>query len=285
MRNERWFKSTEQIEMSLYMYALSVVYAKKHNLRITCHCDSFIYPYLKVLPYDEIYVDLDDLESKMAGDPVFMWAAGKAVALENEPLGTIHIDGDVFIKGEKCVKELNFDDYDMICSHIEESEYKEQKYLADYIPTVNMDYEFAANVGVIGFNNEEARKNYITHYNYYRDNLVFDTKGDKNASADLILEQLYLYQLSKKYSLKSLIGSQEKDSTIDIQNRCTEMGFEHLIGRVKFTPIIFKMVKKNLEALDKDLFNKLQEFKWEHKECKLISTDPSDYVRKHELIL
>ena len=98
---------------NIWIAALSCIYAKNSGNYITMHCDSYSYKYLKHFPYDEIYVDLDCLNNIKSRSTVF-WAAGKSIALEKEPLGTIHIDLDVFIKSDKCVKELNFNNYNLI---------------------------------------------------------------------------------------------------------------------------------------------------------------------------
>jgi hypothetical protein len=42
-----------------------------------------------------------------------IWAYGKFVALKEEPLGSIHIDGDVMITTSKCADSLK-GDYDLI---------------------------------------------------------------------------------------------------------------------------------------------------------------------------
>lgn len=255
MLDKRW-NVEDQIEKSMYINALSVAYAKASGAYITCHCDSFMYKWLKELPYDEIFVDLDDLKDKMKCDPTFMWAAGKFVALEKEPLGTIHIDFDVFIKSPKCLEEMDFEGADFIFSHIEIADYEEQHSLANIITDVNMNTEFGCNVGIIGFMNENAKMDYINNYNSHLD-IDYKVGDDKDINADLILEQLYLYQMMNEYSSKTLIGDQRYEQTHTLQERAVNMGFEHLLGRSKYSPYLMKKTKKKLLDLFPDIYAKV----------------------------
>lgn len=257
MLDKRW-NVEDQIEKSMYINALSVAYAKSSGAYITCHCDSYMYEYLKELPYDEIFVDLDDLKDKIKCDSTFMWAAGKFVALENEPIGTIHIDFDVFIKSPKCLENMCFDGADFIFSHIENANYHEQHSLRDVLTGINMEPNFACNVGIIGFNNENAKRDYINNYNSYLYSIDYKVGNDKDINADLILEQLYLYNMLNEYTGRTLVGDQRCDQTISMQKRSIDIGFEHLLGRSKYSPYLMNKTKNTLKTLFPDIYAKVE---------------------------
>lgn len=266
MRQGRWNKKN-QIENTMYITALSVAYAKKNGAYIVCHCDSYMKPYLSELGYDEIIVDLDDIEheaNRARKDSVLMWAAGKFYALQNEPLGSVHIDFDVFLTKEETVKALDFHNFDILYSHIESSaDYTERILLRDHIPTVDCDYDYAANVGVIGFNNQDAKDQYINHYMYYYTALDYDTKGDKDLNADLLLEQSYLLQMLESFTSTNIIGDQRTDSVYLMQRNAIDIGFEHLLGRCKYEPFVLNNVKKRLKRIAPDIYNKILQMTFE----------------------
>ena len=261
MLSNRW-DIKDQLEKNLWITALSIIYAKKSGAYITMHTDSLGYEYLKHFPYDEIFCDLDDLENRMKCNPNNMWAASKSVALANEPIGTIHIDTDVMIKSPKCLEELKFDNYDAIIQHIEISGYKEQQALKKVMPNINMNLRYACNVGVLGFNNESLRKQYLDNYNYYLENL--ELNEDNYFSCDLILEQLYLYQLftEQKLNFKFLLGDLRVDIMGQILRKCNEIDYMHLIGEDKYRAPVIAKCKKYVEEMNPNLFEVVSSFQY-----------------------
>ena len=63
---------------NIWYYALSVAYAKRSGASIDLYTDTLGSKLLSDIPYDNIYVTLDDLPSDL--NPRF-WAAGKMYAL------------------------------------------------------------------------------------------------------------------------------------------------------------------------------------------------------------
>ena len=96
MKEKRWGYEPEELQRGdLLTFALSVLYIKKLGHTIVLYTDDDGKKLLGELPYDEIYTTLNDIPEDI---PPMMWAYGKFFAMKNEPLGAIHIDGDVFIK-------------------------------------------------------------------------------------------------------------------------------------------------------------------------------------------
>lgn len=259
MKTGRW-NIEGQLEKNLWLVAMALTYAKLSGAYVTMHTDSLGYKFLKNFDYDEIYVDLNGIERRMKCNPNNMWAAAKSVALANEPLGTIHTDTDVFIKSKKCLNSMNFDDADVIFQHIEQAGYKECYFLKKDMPNIDMTLKYACNVGIIGFNSEELRKEYLSNYNHYLDTLKLDE--DAFFSADLILEQLFLYQLitQKKTAWKSLIGDLRVDTIADIQNNCLKLNYAHLIGQSKYEEKNQHKIKAKLKELNPELYKKMMSF-------------------------
>ena len=112
--NERWgFDAKTAIITNIWYYSLSVAYLKKLGQKIVLHTDNFGQECLNHIPYDEIYLTI---ENEVPKDicPI-MWACSKFYALKNEPLESIHIDGDVFIKSQKCLDMINAGSFDLFC--------------------------------------------------------------------------------------------------------------------------------------------------------------------------
>lgn len=263
MEQGRWnLEKESQLKNTLMMCGLCVTYAKNNGAHITMHCDSSAAKHLENFGYDDIVVDLDNLEIKKSSSTV-MWAAGKFVALDSEPLGTIHIDNDVYLKSEKCIQNMEFSGYDFIIQNIENCSYDELEIFKNLIPTVDMDVKHACCVGIVGFNNRKLRDDYVSHYNYYKDNLEIDKNGNNHLNADLILEQVYLYNRMIKdgYTCKMLIGDIRKNTLNQIQQKSYEMKFEHMLGPAKYTPFILKRSYKELKEINPKIYQYIDDLK------------------------
>ena len=84
----------ERTPVTLLCYAISFHYAKQMGAEVVLHTDSLGAEMLSFLPYDEVYIDLDDIPDNITR----FWAYGKLYATKQEPLGSVHIDGDVFLR-------------------------------------------------------------------------------------------------------------------------------------------------------------------------------------------
>lgn len=255
-------------DMSMYglflqvaCYTLSCLYAKRAGLEIELHCNSKAYEYFKYIPYDNIIIDLDNIKDDLQiPDPFYAFT--KFIVMKDQPLGTIHIDGDVFLINENFKELLNFDNYDVITQSIENPSngygylWKESSKCFD-----NCEYpEWAKracnsmyNCGVIGFNNQELKDYY---FNTYWE-MINKYKNIKNiqcdAVPDIIIEQQFLYDYCKykNYSVKLLLDTE------DIQGSAKRIKYSHLIGdykRIHIDKVIKCIYKYNIK-----LYQKLKE--------------------------
>lgn len=260
MSHNRWDNDKKfQLKNTLLMCALCVTYAKKIGAHITMHTDNFGYEFLSKFGYDEVYKDLDMLNKRIKTNPTVLWAGGKAIALEVEPLGTIHIDNDVFLTKMECIDALSFDNYDFIFQHIEEADYKEKQIFKDIITNFDLNKNFACCVGIIGFNSENAKRIYLDNYNYWFNHIEY-VKENNFINADLLLEQIFLYNMMEDmgYKGKSLIGDLRTEHTWDIAKKSQSIGYEHVIGRAKFSPFILSKLSKRLQKLNSELYTLIE---------------------------
>lgn len=185
---------------NVWYFALSVAYAKRSGAYIVLHTDSFGKAMLGHLPYDEIHLTLDDMPADIS--PRF-WAAGKIFAQEAEPIGSLHIDGDVFIKRADLLADTG-----------------------------------AFNCGIIGWRDAKAKARYIAGYKALtigvskamRGALLANSKG----TPDLIAEQLWAKQCA------DISGTKVRylfDGNYPCRDEACRVGFQHVLTSRKYNDI------------------------------------------------
>lgn len=209
---------------------ISVFYAHRSGYRIVLHTNNAGAKEFSHIPYDEVIFDLNGIKELPKG----IYAFSKFKAMENIPLGDVHIDLDVWIK-KPCINTFS----DVI---VQSLEYWNDGLIR--LPIWNMRSrcytnckypEWASreclqmyNCGVIGFNNNKAKQEFID--TYYKMIEEYAAKGTyiPRAIPDIIIEQQFLYDLCKYYKL---------DVTL-VLPKCTmeeadKIGYQHLIGDCK----------------------------------------------------
>ena len=234
-------------------FILSCLYAKNSGFELALHCDNKTKDFLEMAPYDEIITDIEGCE--WPGKRLY--AFGKFIAMKDEPLGTIHIDGDVFLKNPELKNILEFSNYDCIVQNIEwpiepwgylwnESAdcFKNCEYPSWAKPLCNEMY----NCGVIGINNKELKDLYFDTYNWMAQQ--YKEKGiDCHSVPDLIIEQQFLKDLTDHfgYSVKQVLDFEDLSSA-------NKIGYQHVLGGAKEPNVhkVLKLIKKyNLEIYNK----------------------------------
>ena len=261
--DQRWDQSG-QLEANVWLYALSAVYAKKQGVTLVLYTDTLGQKLLGHLPYDKIYTTLNNIPSNI---PTMIWAYGKFMALREEPLGSVHIDGDVFLKKPAVIKELSSKDYDLIIQNKEWTYNTYQGVESVMARFGEIDYEkydsyrTAFNCGVVGFTNAALKKTYLDYYFGATDSvarnkgLVEHMKNDKYFCVDLTLEQHSLAIMAQKYKTKILLKVANEDYWGNaVRQKAEELGYQHLIGKEKYEYI--DRVKFTLLLLDKDIYFK-----------------------------
>lgn len=286
MRKNRWYYSYEENEkMTIYYYGLSVAYLKKLNQRINLYTDSEGEKILNHLPYDNIYVVLDDMDKNIPG---CNWAAGKIESFKYSKLGDIYIDGDVFIKKQECLDKISentlFDGYFAGLENPQQIPFKckendpnyelnKNKYNMIYwdfnkimenfmfpldIPVYGLN---ACNGGLVVFNNQEYKDKYLYAYDYMlkqiKESDVVKEEYKKNCylCLDLITEQRFFYEIGKEYKLGFLLDYWKRDDDINygLSKQANNIGFQHVLSSIKYD-LLDKCIL-NLKNVDKNIYD------------------------------
>lgn len=281
IKMRRWgFNENAQEEMILYHFSLSMAYVKKLNQTIDLYTDSEGAKLLGHLPYDNIYVVLDDMDDRI---DYYNWAAGKIEGLKHAKLGDIYIDGDVYIKTQKCL--------DIISSHTQYDgfffghETPAQEgfpgmciYEKHNGPLVKYDFPLniqkigcdACNGGLIVFNNQQYKDEFIYAYDYMLKQLLddpvdmnnlpyIDKDEDKKLCFDLVMEQRFLWEIGQKYNIEFLLDYWQRDEgdIYRLNTQANSIGVQHVIGDQKFR--LIDKCKATLKKINPDIYQKSYE--------------------------
>jgi hypothetical protein len=286
MKKIRWYYSYEEnVKMTIYYYGLSVAYLKNLNQKIDLYTDSEGKKILEHLPYDNIYVVLDDMDENIPG---CNWAAGKIESFKYSKLGDIYIDGDVFIKRQECLDKLlentNYDgyfaglenphqlpftceeddpNYELLKNKYNMIYWDYNKIIEDFdfpleIPVYGMN---ACNGGLVVFNNQEYKDKYLYAYDYMmkqiKESDVVKEEYNKNFNLclDLITEQRFFYEIGKEYKLGFLLDYWKRDDDISyrLNKQANSIGFQHVLSSVKYD-LLDKCIL-NLKNVDKNIYD------------------------------
>lgn len=288
IEQNRWgFNINEHNKITILFYSLSVAYIKRLGCTIDLYTDTNGKKLLGHLPYDNIYVVLDDMNRNI---PLTNWAAGKMFAMKYTKLGEVYIDGDVFIKSEKCLnaisKNIKFDaffagqenpkqlPYGIAYSNLDDdSQLKRNLYEYIYydfnVLLENIEFpcsipkygQNAYNGGLIVFNNQQYKDEFLNAYDYMIDKIIntdfIDIKITEPPYVcfDLITEQRFLYEIGKNYNVGLLLDYWDRDKeTWALNNQCNKLGFQHVLGREK--RFVIDKVKKVLKHINYDIYER-----------------------------
>lgn len=218
--DERW-RVSDQLSKDIWVFALSAHYVKKHGHALVMHTDKLGEQVFGVLPYDELYRTLDDFPG-----PHVFWAAGKIHAHNYEPLGTIHIDGDVFIKHPSIYELIEAPGCDLIVQSYDWCRalpltvkmlrpylIRDLRWLFSVTDVTSLNQAY--NCGVVCFRDAGLRQDYVETYaasvRYLsRSKELVErlyTNTFKKMPADLVLEQKMLCSMAERgnYNVRRII--------------------------------------------------------------------------------
>ena len=257
----------DNIHATIWNYAISLTCLKKLGQEVVLYTDDLGYRMLSFLPYDEIHLILNNIPEKYD----MMWACGKFYAMQNEPLDSIHIDGDVFILNESCLNNiLSFknSDFDLLIQDIEpDPSYVYEMYLKKFVElpkeltTLNIDKSNdSCNVGIISFNNQELKNEYFLLYfsileKVHTSNIKEFYDKHKDFIIDLIPEQYFLWKICEnKYKIQTLIDFHYRNEAHLMD------GYHHNIGLDKFDKHLNSVLQKRFKSFDKESYLLVQNF-------------------------
>lgn len=240
--------------------ATSVAWITHLGGKINLYADGMGRDMLDFLPYDNIY------ELKVPVHiPVCTWACGKFLALEKMELGDVHIDGDVFLKSNKLLELCSDNSYDMVVQSIENDKTTLKKYYSNVrnlliknniqTKTCSLEESPSYNCGTIGFFNNELKQKYLVEYFTTLNNIInnkvllLDLNKNLDAIPDLILEQQFLYELSRPYKVNNLLGDAET-----MYENAIELNYQHILGGFKENQL--NNIIDELKYVDENLHKK-----------------------------
>ena len=251
----------ERFSVILLLQALSFHYVKSIGGSIVLHTDKLGKELFDCIPYDEVYTTLDDLEC----DEKF-WAAGKIFAQEAEPLGSIHIDGDVLIKSTKLDDFFRNSKKDLVVQDIEPGKFPWTRKALDELKlhyTWQLDYTDSTSVccGLVQFNNQQLKDLYISEYKrlYSEITSLTNYSAIKCSCFDLVCEQWNLYQCAIKLgcTIDEVLPDIDK-----IPEMAEDLGYAHFLGSPKYkmkAAISAKLFALNPQLHGK-IINKIQQY-------------------------
>lgn len=256
----------ERTPVTLLCYAISFYYAKQMGAEVVLHTDSLGAEMLSFLPYDEVYIDLDDIPDNITR----FWAYGKLYATQREPLGSVHIDGDVFLKNPRLADYFRTD-----CDLITQSE-EGDDWRTDYtyelsqfaigiedLPNgMHLHYPKSYNCGVVQLNNAKLKKHYLDTYFQAVDLSLSDPTYEDRAAKimdrfsnegsiipDIITEQQFLHEIAQEYITDTILVG-------DIRTDAINKGYTHLCTAAKYE--MQTEIEDLLRELDTKLLNKVR---------------------------
>ncbi len=260
----------ERTPVTLLCYAISFHYAKQMGAEVVLHTDTLGAKMLSFLPYDEVYIDLDDIPDNITR----FWAYGKLYATKQEPLGSVHIDGDVFLKNPMLAEYFSAD-HDLLTQSEEGDDWRtdytyELSQAAigiDDLPNgVSLFYPKSYNCGVVQINNADLKKKYLDTYfkavelsladpTYEgRVKKIIDRFGDKGSIIpDIITEQQFLHEIAQDYKTQTILNG-------NIRMDALTKGYTHLCTAAKYE--MQNEIEKMLGELDQALLNKVKHSKF-----------------------
>lgn len=247
---------------NLACFTLSCIYIKRHkDFKAILYADKWTVDTMQKIgaPYDEFHI---------IAPPKYphsnIYAYPKFIAMAQEPLGSIHIDGDVFIWGNNMESLLNFDGYDVICQNVETYTNMGAKWAWElarkeclkciYPKWARRECISMFNCGVIGINNQKLKDEYFEMYWHMLEQ--YKTKHINNAGVpDIIFEQQFLMDYCKynNYKVKFLLDEH------DLVKSAKSIGYLHLIGDTKYSVNNIKSVIEKIHKENPEIYKKLKE--------------------------
>ena len=250
-KESRW-NIGNQFELSLPLTVLSLALLKEMNQDVVLYTDNDGAKLLQGLDYDKVYNVLDNIN--IHND---FWAAGKIIALDNEPLDSILIDTDLFLYDGRILDKAN--SLKVCGSHREKTDrYIEMlKYGMDKMSWLRGDCQESTNVGILKIEDMRLKKIFIQAYwqglqIFSNKNVLseFKKQGHGAYCIDLLIEQFNFHKMCKPEILIDL-PEEQKDT----------QGIVHLISFEKYMkiPVVLDILKSRYPEYYKKVISKWNE--------------------------
>lgn len=245
IKDIRWH-IVNQYELSLLISAVSLACLKALGQEVVLYTDSKGKELLDCLPYDRCYNIFDKLNINSE-----FWAAGKIMALQNEPLDSCIVDNDLFLYDGRLVDKLS--NIDVAASHKESTRAYAQLIDAGKHMFTHLDGDsrYSANTGILKVNDFRRKQMFISAYyscmrKLNNPELLSSIKAAGNGAycVDLLCEQYNYYNICKPEYLVSVSDDLTKVN-----------GFTHLLSFEKYVkaPLLLDLLK----SLNSDYYERV----------------------------
>lgn len=207
------YNEFELFEYSCY-FILSCLYAIKNGIYMDIYTDDIFSEYIDIVPYKNKNI----IDCKCDANNIFT-SYSKVIALQNEPLGTIHLDCGVLLKDKDVRKMLDFVGYDCIVQsdvldtsldqRLNQTTNSLQSILYPYY--MSRDFNKLYNSSVLGFNNEKLKNEWCEQYiNMMNDIQEKHIYFSPNSKPNTILDEQQLAAICdfNRYTVRKLFGGQ-----------------------------------------------------------------------------
>ena len=242
-----------------YWYTAWSVLSAKANIptcKFNLHTDDTGAELLEGLPYNNIIVDLNDLDTHLN-----LFASAKYIALQKEDIGRIHIDGDVILDNPLAIEMLNYEMCDIIVQNYESTYGRELSFIKPIIPRAEEYFgKGAFCCGILGFNKQEAKEKFIESYFAFANILkshsdIIDkiNKYQPDVIFDLLFEQANLYTLclNNKYTVKRLC--RRFNDIFELRH----FGINHYISKIKYLEENIAKCKAAVKEMSPEIYERL----------------------------
>lgn len=217
----------------------------------------------KDFPYDEIIeINMDEFNPRLFATP-------KYLALEKEPLGSVHLDYDIILT-KPCIKWNEGCDALTQYEEVRSLYMKEREFVKTHgTPTEILKHGLSENpycFGTIGFNNQELKDAFINHYKEAM-NMYKNIDIPSNITVDFLLEQAFLpkYVSDCKYNPQFVIDGLNGCSVgaYRIMNGSNlryvssdQIGYHHFHGGSKWTEMVQEIMNDWISQNDIRVINR-----------------------------
>jgi hypothetical protein len=251
----RWGKPSTWKE-DVWCFALSLHFAKRWFGEIHLITDTEGMERLGDLPYTTMSTYLDFIHDVNAS----YWTAGKVIGMASVDSPVLHLDGDVFLLGERVAATLK-GEWEVIVQHKEQGAHWQSTYppILKWLRSKGVggfENGYAYNHGIIGFRHPEFLRDYTAAYQQTLDEFGkrFHTFPDSR-DPNIIVEQSLLAKMCEERGLKpvEILGEMEVKE-LGVEVAAERVGYVHLWGNSKYEPRWQEMVRRRLEAEDPALY-------------------------------
>ncbi|WP_200978589.1 DUF6734 family protein [Echinicola sp. 20G] len=241
--NNRWYMGN-RLKETIYMTALSVLYAHMWYRDIELYVDDLAYQFLYMLPCRVTRLDVKPDKD--------IWMKSKIECIEQQTEPFVHLDTDVFIK-----RKIDFD-FDKVLLERQEGGYRiHYKRQVDFFNHYTQDIKHwhpdlghTFSCGVLGFNDLSLKNKFIEAfyqleriYNLQKEDFAKLKKSGQEPC--ILIEQYNLACLLNHYGIKPDILL--KGRNIKEHGKYAEqMGYSHLFGIKKYRENIVKEIEYRL---------------------------------------